>query len=180
MMVPGASNRLRYLRNIEVVVRVYNLMGHSQPVCRCISALTKVCAPSCSDMWFGWEEMPCASKVIIASIVACGASLEETEAIFGAKADVSRFDISRGCHVTVIESGKFLLPVSGLSRGMDLRPYLSSMINMSSLLPIPSCRPLFISSFLRISPSPSTSPVVQPSLVLITGAWLESHTTAQT
>ena len=42
------------------------------------------------------------------SMVACGASLEETSVILGAKAVVRRFDIRRGCHVTVIESGKFL------------------------------------------------------------------------
>jgi len=42
------------------------------------------------------------------STVACGASLEEIEVMFGAKAVVSRLEIRRGCHVTVMESGKFL------------------------------------------------------------------------
>ena len=45
-------------------------------------------------------------------MVASGASLEETEAILGANAVVSRFDMRRGCHVTVMESGKFLGIVS--------------------------------------------------------------------
>jgi hypothetical protein len=46
--------------------------------------------------------------VMIASMLAFGASLEEMEAIFGANVAVNRFEISRGCHVTVMESGKFL------------------------------------------------------------------------
>lgn len=45
---------------------------------------------------------------MIASIVACGASLDGMAAILGAKAVVRRFDIRRGCQVTVMESGKFL------------------------------------------------------------------------
>lgn len=46
------------------------------------------------------------------SIVACGASWDDIDAILGAKAVVSRFDIRRGCQVTVMESGKFLGIVS--------------------------------------------------------------------
>jgi hypothetical protein len=41
------------------------------------------------------------------------------------------------------------------------RPYLSSITIMSSLLPMPSCRPLLTSSFLRTSPRPSASPVAR-------------------
>jgi hypothetical protein len=163
MIVPGASIIPRYLRKMDVVVRVYSFMGHSQPVCRCMRALRKVCAPSCRDMWFGWEETPRASKVMIVSIVACGASLDDTEAMFGAKAAVKRLEISRGCHVTVMESGKFLRSVSRMHCIPNLAAYLSSMINISSLCPIPSLRPLLTNSFLRISPSPSASPVAQRS-----------------
>lgn len=154
---------LRYLRKMEVVVRVYSFIGHSQPVCRCMSALRKVCAPWCSDMWFGWEETPRTSKVIMVSMVACGASLDDTEAIFGAKAAVRRLEIRRGCHVTVMESGKFLRCVSCMHAVPNLAAYLSSMINMSSLCPMPSLRPLLTNSFLRISPSPSASPVARRS-----------------
>jgi hypothetical protein len=46
------------------------------------------------------------------STVACGASLDEIDIMFGAKAVVSRLEIRRGCHVTVMESGKFLGNVS--------------------------------------------------------------------
>jgi hypothetical protein len=77
-----------------------------------MSAFRKACAPVYRDLWFGCEETPSASKVMMASIVACGASLEETDAILGANAEVRRLEISRGCHVTVIESGKFLWSVS--------------------------------------------------------------------
>lgn len=161
MIVQGASNMLRYLRKMEVVVRVYSFIGHSQPACRCMSALRKVCAPSCSDMWFGWEETPYASKVMMVSMVACGASLADTEAMVGAKAAVRRLEIRRGCHVTVMESGKFLRAVSRTHCIPNVASYLSSMISMSSLCPMPSLRPLLTSSFLRISPSPSASPVAR-------------------
>jgi hypothetical protein len=39
--------------------------------------------------------------------------------------------------------------------------YLSSMRRMSSLLPTPSCSALLTSSFLRTSPKPAASPVLQ-------------------
>lgn len=42
------------------------------------------------------------------SMVVCDASVETMVAMFGAKAVVSRLEMRRGCHVTVIESGKFL------------------------------------------------------------------------
>lgn len=44
----------------------------------------------------------------MASILAFGASLEETEAILEANVVVKRFEIKRGCQVTVMESGKLL------------------------------------------------------------------------
>lgn len=95
-------------------MRVYSLMGHSQPVCLCMSASRKACAPSCNDMWLGWEETPCASNVMMASMEAFGASLGEADLIFGAKADVRRFEMRSGAHVAVIESGKFLDFVSNI------------------------------------------------------------------
>jgi hypothetical protein len=49
---------------------------------------------------------------MIASMLACGACFEETEAILGAKVEVKRFEIRRGCHVTAMESGKLLYGVS--------------------------------------------------------------------
>jgi len=58
--------------------------------------------------------MPSASKVMIVSIVACGASREEMDVILGAKTVVRRLEMRRGCHVTVIESGKLLLRVNGI------------------------------------------------------------------
>lgn len=59
-------------------------------------------------MWFGWDDTPWASKVIIASTDAEGGEEEGMEDILGAKAEVRRLERRRGCQVVVIESGKFL------------------------------------------------------------------------
>ena len=68
-----------------------------------------VCAPWYKDLWLGCEEMPSGSKVIMTSMVACGGSFADIEAILGANVVVNKLEIKRGCHVTVMESGKLLL-----------------------------------------------------------------------
>lgn len=102
----------------------------------------------------------------------------------GANAEVRRFDIRRGCHVTVIESGKFLWARQRLrpSGRCVRKAYVSSITSTSSLCPRPSCSALFTSSFFLISPRPSASPTTSGQLLQCRAEWSVPPclTTAQT
>ena len=133
---------LIYFLKTLVVVREYSFTGHSHPECRCMIVVRNARAPWYKDLWFGWDDTPSASKVMITSMFAFGGLSVFVFAISGANAVASLLAMSLESQVMLIESLKSS----------------SSMMNMSSSDRTPRNLALLTSSFFRVSPRPSASP----------------------
>lgn len=112
MTVAKISRNPVYLRRKPTLVSVYRSTGDAQPGLPRVSEETKARAPWYREMWFGCEDTPLESKVMMASMVALGAVRFSEEdfcvARRGAKALLRRAEILEDSQVVVMESGKSL------------------------------------------------------------------------
>lgn len=140
---------LIYFLSIFVVVKVYSSTGHFQPAFPDIKPDIHAFAPLYREMWFGWDETPCESKVIRTSIVVAGAwevddlvdFLVWLAAALNAEASTSE----------ILSVGQFVVMPSG--------KLASSRMSTSDAERRPSFVADFASSSFRTSPKPSAFPV---------------------